>query len=189
MPKFIAISGKRKAGKTTEAELLAKNYGYIPLHLATPLKDLCKQLFGLSDAQVNGKDKETPTTYRQGTKLLTPRDIMIQTGQFFRSIDPNFWINKLILQAGSLPEGSVVVVPDVRFKNEIQTLKKLGAYLVRLERSETYTGTNIDDPSETELDDYKEWDLHVPAEFNQDLMHLHHIATRIHAGVYASRPY
>lgn len=184
--KFICISGKRRSGKTTLAEKLYSSYGYIPLHLAKPLKDMCKLNFGLSEAQVNGDSKETPTVYRRGEKFLSPRDIMIEMGQFYRSIDPQFWVNQLLLQAGSYPEGSVIVVPDVRFKNEIEALKKRGAYLVRLERYEALTGPNLLDPSETELDDYKLWDLHVPAEFNEDMFHLSHIATRVHAGICAA---
>jgi hypothetical protein len=189
--RFVAISGKRRSGKTTLAEKLFKSYGYIPLHLASPLKAMCKEQFGLSEAQVNGDHKESPTVYNRDGVFLTPRQIMIEMGRFYRSIDENFWVNKLILQAGSYPEGSVVVVPDVRFKNEIEALKKRGAYLVRLERDEALTGSYINDPSETELDNYKGWDLHVPADFNQDMLHLHQIATRVAAGLYAftSRSY
>lgn len=185
--KFIAISGKRRSGKSTLAEELHKKYSYIPLHVATPLKQMCKEQFGLSEDQVNGAHKETPTVYRAGGKFLTPRDIMIHIGATYRQVDSNFWVNKLILLASSFPEGSIIVVPDVRFKNEIEALKKHGAYLVRLERDEALTGTYINDPSETELDSYQGWDLHVPAEFNKDMHHLNQIATRVHAGVYASR--
>lgn len=179
--RIVCISGKRRSGKSSLAEILRNKYGFFPISLATPLKTLCMQQFGLSTDQVDGDAKEHPTVYCQGDKWLTARDILIQTGQFYRSIEPNFWINKLLSLTGHLDAN--YVIPDVRFSNELKTFKARGAFLVRLERGEEFTGKNIDDPSETELDAYKEWDLHVPAEFNRDMADLERIADRLKLGV------
>lgn len=178
---IVCISGKRRTGKSTLAELLRSKYGFFPISLAAPLKALCMQQFGLSSEQVDGNAKEHPTVYSQGDKWLTARDILIQTGQFYRSIQPNFWIDKLMAITDRLEAN--YVIPDVRFINELKTFKTLGAYLVRLERDEEFTGKNIDDSSETELDTYPDWHLHVKAEFNKDMTDLERIAARIKLGV------
>lgn len=69
MTKFIVLSGKKQAGKTTAAEYI-KNYlvhtGYpdtIITSFATPIKKFCTDVVGLTEAQVYGsnadKDSET----------------------------------------------------------------------------------------------------------------------------------
>lgn len=175
---FLAISGKRRTGKSTLAHILYTNYNIVPLSLAGPLKDMCMEQFGLTWEQVDGELKEIiDKRYNK-----TPRQIMIETGQFYRSINKDFWINKLINKAVAL-ERDIIAVPDVRFKNEIDKLKKHGAMLVRLERDEAFTGTNIQDASETELDNYKDWDFLLPAAFNTDMTDLERAAERIYVGI------
>lgn len=180
---IIAISGKRKSGKSTLAKILKEEYGYQPISLADPLKTICRDEFGLTFEQTDGIFKEQPTQYMDYTEsvigvYLTPRDIMIRLGRFYRTIDPDFWVKKLLWRM----QGSTqrFVVSDVRFLNEIKALKDNGAILVRLERDEKFTGRAIDDPSEKELDDYKGWDIKVPAEYNIDIWDLYLTAHQVH---------
>lgn len=56
-PVLIALSGPKGAGKTTVAKMV--NPTEI-ITFAKPLKTLAKELFGLTDEQVNGKLKEVP---------------------------------------------------------------------------------------------------------------------------------
>ena len=186
---LIAISGKRRTGKTTLANLLRDEYGYCPISLADPLKQMVRLQFGLSAEQTDGKMKEMATQYPDQSlpgrnRFLTPRDIMIMMGQFYRSVDQQFWVNRLF-QEIRLKSHQVYVIPDVRFKNELNQMKKYNAVLVRLERDESLTGSNIKDSSETELDDYKDWDIRIPADQNVDMSDLARIGDIIHAHVTA----
>lgn len=174
---IIAISGKRRSGKSTLANILRANYQFHPVSLATPLKQFCMEQFGLSADQVDGHLKEVVDT----RYARTPRQILIDVGQFFRSYDKDWWINKLWNQIAALSEiQDKFVIPDMRFKNELDFFKSKGALLVRLERSEELTGQYIEDPSETELDQYKQWDVHIPANENVQLADLYMVTHRIH---------
>ena len=164
---LVAISGKRRSGKSFMGTLLEKNYGFRSISLAAPLKQMIRDQFGLTVAQTDGPLKEEIDP-RYG---LTPRELMIKFGGFYRSIDPNFWVKKLVDQIKETPQAQMgkYVVTDMRFLNELQWFKRHGATLVRLERDEKFTGPSIDDPSENELDDFSEWNVFIPKDNNKDV--------------------
>jgi|ERR1041385_2162370 hypothetical protein len=179
MIKIIAISGKRESGKSSLAKFL-EPYGYTRVSLADPLKDMCKELYGLHEDQVRGCLKESPTQYRRlDGSFYTPRDILIREGCLKRSIDPDFWCKKLEDRIASV-NNNKLVIDDIRFLNEIAYFKKLGAKFVRLERSQEAIGkAALDDLSETELDSYKEWDAILLPQFNRNLDDLKQFAEYI----------
>ena len=49
-----------------------------------------------------------------------------------------------------------VIIADVRFPNEVNSIKERGGIIIRLNRDKSRIDYHI---SETALDDYKEWDL------------------------------
>jgi phosphomevalonate kinase len=172
MIKLLGISGKRESGKSTLAKYLQEDHGFKRLSLANPLKEMCKQLYGLKDDQVYGTFKESPTQYRRTDgSFYTPRDILIREGCLKRSIDPDFWCKKLgdSMRLSSFDTSSYVI-DDIRFLNEIQYLKEIfpPIKIVRLERSQEAIGkAALDDLSETELDSYKDWDFILLKELNR----------------------
>lgn len=183
---IIAISGKRRSGKTSLANILKQEYGYYPIALAETLKNDVSRKYGLNYEQTDGCLKESPTQYidRNANHYLrywTPREIMILEGQHTRRIDPDYYCKKLFdqMKLAEQPHPQIFVVTDVRFLNELDWMKKHKALLVRLERNEELTGTYINDPSETELDNYKEWDVFVPASQNINIDDLHRTAELI----------
>ena len=99
---LIGISGKAYPGTDTFAKYLAeamyKNTGlsFIMMALAAELKRKAKQDFDLSYEQLWGARKEAPD-FRypkdDGTHW-TPREIMQNVGEFYRSIDHNYWVNR-----------------------------------------------------------------------------------------------
>jgi hypothetical protein len=161
----IGISGKRGAGKSLLSEYLS-GFGYESISLASPIKYICRRDFSLTPEQTDGVFKESPTHYKKADGTFwTPREIMIHVGQSYRFVNPDFWIDRLYR---SLDTSENYSIPDVRFKNEADRIKGEGGFLVRLERDPKlciYKGT-INDPSECELDDYKEFDLVLPASRN-----------------------
>lgn len=173
--KLVCISGKRRGGKTTLANILLRDYGWKPLMLAGPLKRKAMEDFDLSYEQVEGSLKEV-IDERYG---MTPREIMIHLGQAYRHVDKDYWVKRTREVAQGYND-RVCVIQDMRFKNELETFKKHGAFTVRLERAESLTGAYINNPSETELDEVTDWDLHVPAEANVHLGHLERTAKRIY---------
>lgn len=177
--KIIGISGKRESGKSSLARFL-EEYRYKRLSLATPLKEMCMRLYGLTRDQVYGVFKESMTKYkRTDGSFYTPRDILIREGCLKRSIDPDFWCRKLDEEIMN-SKVEKVVIDDIRFLNEINYFKKLGAKFVRLERSQEVIGkAALDDLSETELDNYKDWDAILPAHLNNNLDDLKQFAQKV----------
>jgi hypothetical protein len=179
---ILCISGKRESGKSLLASFIVP-HGFKRLSLANPLKEMCRRQYGLTDDQLYGKQKESPTQYiRTDSSFYTPRDILIREGCLKRSIDPLFWCKLLendmrFYQA----EGSVnFVVDDIRFLNEINFFKKINAKFVRLERSQDAIGkAALDDLSETELDSYRDWDFKLDAAHNINPSDLEKFAEHI----------
>lgn len=166
---ILGISGKRESGKSALAKALVP-YGFTRVSLANPIKEMCKRLYGLTDEQVYGKEKETPTVYkRTDGSYFTPRDILIREGSLKRSIDKDYWCKELENYVAQWKTDSTkIVMDDIRFLNEIDYFKKLGAKFVRIERNQKATGrAALDDLSETELDSYKDWDALLLEPFNR----------------------
>lgn len=158
---LIGISGKRGVGKTLLATVLKEKHGFEVFSFAEALKTHCRTAFGLTEEQTDGKLKEESTniprlwvTGPQGSvpvSYWTPRELMIAVGQFYRGIDPDFWVKRIMRDAAA---SSLGTIHDVRFKNEAGHIFQAGGILVRLERDpalNVYKGTSTDS-SETELD-------------------------------------
>lgn len=191
---ILGISGKRGAGKDLLATILGYQ-GFKNHPFAGILKERVRQDFGLTKEHTDGALKEaiiskmpkiiskpigfaaTETT----VDFWTPRQIMIEYGQFYRQFDSMFWVRKVFEKIKALPQQSLITISDVRFKNEADYIKEQGGKLIRLERSETlniYKGV-ITDASEVELDDYKGFDFTVPAERNETPQDLERVADNI----------
>jgi hypothetical protein len=159
--KIICISGKRGSGKSLLAKYLGE-YGFNKVSLADELKEYCKRDFGIPYGGEYDVFKEQPTPFRRTDgSFLTPRDIWIRCGIYYRSIDPLFWCRKIRLH-------EMTVIDDIRFINEVDYFRKLGAKFVRIERDPALNiyKAALDDLSETELDKFTEWDAKLETTFN-----------------------
>lgn len=167
---LIGITGKRGAGKDTLAALIVQDRRYHRAALADSLKNAVQAIYGLTHAQVHGtiQDKETVDP-RWG---LTPRYILQKFGtDVARSIHEETWTRSLldvhfveeekrrgVVKGGGMAPACVAgplgwVVPDVRFVNEADAIRRHGGIVVRVIRP----GTGALDAagqhaSETEMD-------------------------------------
>jgi hypothetical protein len=144
--KIIALSGKRGAGKTAAAQHLRDKHGFKIVSFAAKLKDTAKLLH----PNIDRWHKERPRPELGGH---TPREYYITLGSHERFYNPDYWVTAA-LEDRDLKEN--IVIDDLRFENEAKYLKELGAKLIRIERYEYLNiyGKNLDDPSETALDNY-----------------------------------
>lgn len=147
--KIICISGKARSGKDTSAEYLRRIFWgdgkrVLIIHNADLLKYMCEKLFGW-DGQ---KDE-------RGRSLLqyVGTDVV-------RAKNPDFWVEFIAKVLMMFPDRwDYVIIPDVRFPNEIAYLRGAGYECVHLRvyrsAEDNMTQEQRAHPSETAMDDYE----------------------------------
>ena len=135
---IIGITGKKFSGKDTLADELVLNYDFIKYSMADPLKDALKSLFGFTDEQLYGNQKEIIDTRWN----ITPREVL----QFFGTQVMQFKIQELIPKVKrnffvkrfedfcQKNEEKNIVVADIRFQHEIDSVRKMGGIIIKVIR-------------------------------------------------------
>ena len=169
---IIGISGKAGSGKDTAAKMLEvlyanpdisyedfankryKNFADIQIvHFADSLKETAQVLFRIGEWETNTQEGKKTTINWIGK---TVRELLQGIGQGLRdAIDPNLWVKILF---ANTEDWSNYIIADVRYPNEIKAIKERNGILLRIDRKGAGAGNHS---SETALDDYKEWDVHI----------------------------
>lgn len=142
-PKIIGFIGKAGSGKDTCYELLRdigaeRNMSVTRVSNAQLLKDMCHTVFNTalhtSRTMFFGSQREKNTVPNSlETGQWTGRKIMQQIGGAFREISPDIWAQAMIQEAkGSTAD--VVVITDIRYKNEAAAVRSAKGLIVRLTR-------------------------------------------------------
>lgn len=134
----FGITGRKYHGKDTAARELVL-HGFDLLRFADPLKNMLRafyQTMELSSAEIErrleGDLKEVPCIYLNGR---TPRYAMQTLGaEWGRDlIHPDLWIDSLMRRAQGRDK---VVISDVRYPNECETVKRLDGKVIRVDASD-----------------------------------------------------
>lgn len=132
---IIGILGRARSGKDTAASYIVKNFYNYEIHrIAEPIKESLKALYGWTDKHTEGFLKEVtdPVTNK------TPRDEMIYLGTRVRAESgSDFFINMLLRKY----KGDIVI-PDVRFQNEVDRIREAGGIIIKIERPSCSTFPN-----------------------------------------------
>jgi dephospho-CoA kinase len=115
----LGIIGKLGSGKTSAAEYIISKYGYTRMSLATPVKFIADEYFGV-------KSKADPRARKLWQKIGT---------DWFRSEDPDVWVKYLKKSIEAL-KVDPVICDDGRFINEVDSMLSWGWKLIYLECSE-----------------------------------------------------
>jgi hypothetical protein len=136
---IIGLCGKKQCGKSTTACGLVAG-GFVELSFAGPLKAACAAIFGFTDEQLNGALKEVPDA-KWG---VSPRQVMQRFGtdlmrKYSNLVVPikdpeDIWLTVMAKRIASLPDGTNVVISDVRFENEAAFVRKLGGFIIKIDR-------------------------------------------------------
>lgn len=143
----IGLLGQAGSGKSTAAKYLSEKYGFVEKSFASPLKRACRELFSLSDEQLDGSLKEVPddrwygATPRRmfqyiGTDLLRDNIETIMPG-----IGKDIFVKALDVSLQGIEKD--IVVSDVRFANEIEYVNSIGGTVVRIVRDGQEAGNHI----------------------------------------------
>lgn len=102
----------------------------------------------------------------------SPRQIWVELGNAMRAIYPDIWVDTLFEDyALSTPAGgSVLIIPDVRFPNEVKAIRERGGILVKV----TAPGVPEDtDGADDVLADYDGWDFTIANDFTERTINRH----------------
>jgi hypothetical protein len=173
---IIGIIGKARSGKDTFAGMFAKEINrdafppYVMMAFAQELKNRCQKDFDLSYEQLWGDDKEAldkrypKIKNHPAASYWTAREIMQEYGQFYRTIDYDFWVKNLfrVIEDKEYPN---VIITDVRHINEADSVLEHGGVLIKVIRNNAPQIHGEQHISETALDDYRKIDFTVVNNF------------------------
>jgi hypothetical protein len=143
MTKILAFAGKKQSGKTTSAtyvQSLHKQYceGNCGIYnFADPLKQqICMKILGLTYDQCYGSDNkknELVDCYWNDHQLSAREVMQILGTDIFRKMKQNVWSNATIRQILE-DKPKLAIIADCRFPNEVDTVKKAGGLVIKLDR-------------------------------------------------------
>jgi hypothetical protein len=197
---IIGVSGKAGAGKGEFAKVAQQEFGATIVSFASGVKEEVsewlrdnnvgfdyKNLYG-SQEDKEGVLKVQHTLIKDTFALdfakqyaefmsscwhFTARSLMQYWGTEYRRMqDPDYWVKKAIAKCKGY---GLYIIDDVRFPNEAAAIKNTGGKLVRVIRFGSPIISNSDHPSETALDDYKQWHYKIP---NESILPVYHNEVR-----------
>lgn len=151
---LLGISGEAGSGKSTLTKYLVREAGFSPESLANPFKKDGIMLEGLPIEEVFGSRKSYETR-----KWLQERGT--EYGRKLAGAD--VWVNYLETAIYYLLDHGVsrVVVPDVRFPNEVAAIQEMGGRVYRVFGRGGAQGDRATHASERSLDGYNGYDRYV----------------------------
>ena len=163
MKKIIVISGKQYSGKDTLCKILLEK---MPTFKRIGIADAIKLKYASQKGLTFEEIEENKHLYRKD---------LIELGNWGRNQDKDYWLLDII-------KNDKIIIPDVRVKVEIDFFNSKGAYLIRInsdlsERSKRGQIVEQNDPTETQLDNYSDWNYICSN--NSDLENLKQQADKI----------
>lgn len=172
---IIGLGHKAGSGKDTVADILqaeAESQGTSVLRIAFAdrLKDAAQTLFGISEDDVRtqeGKLRTHPFWGVPNRRLLQ----LFGTECVRKGLHDDFWVLVVMSQITQVAESGeplLVLITDVRFVNEADTVRKFGGQVWRIDRpcvleaekASLEAGETIHS-SETALNNYEHWDKFI----------------------------
>ncbi len=146
---LIGLAGKINSGKSTIAEYLVLKYDFIEMTYAKPLKNICQELFCLTDDQLyTQKGKMEPDSRWYD---CTPRTMMqfIGTDLFRNNLDKimpglcdNVFIENMRIRLQQESHHNIVV-SDIRFQNEADLIISLGGIIYYVDRDNNSNDSHV----------------------------------------------
>jgi len=124
MPRLIGIRGLAGHGKDTVANFIVE---YLSPSLirkvwfAEPLKEMVSIITGLPVDTINADKNRFLPEYNMTLRTLMQK---VGTDALRNQVHPDIWIHIANRRIQQVPENQVVVIPDVRFENEIRYIRE-----------------------------------------------------------------
>jgi hypothetical protein len=170
---IIGVVGFIGSGKGTVADILVNKKDFTKISFADSVKDATAAIFGWPRSLLEG-DTDESREFRETKdewwsektgKYITPRNMLqlIGTEAGRDVIHPDVWVLSVERKIGMYKN---VVIPDVRFPNEMNFIQKMGGFVVRVRRGddpewyETARRANLESNTDLMCDypvHYSEW--------------------------------
>lgn len=143
MTAIVGLTGRKRSGKDTAAQVFEAS-GYTSLSFATMLKAMLATMLEMQGVEedtifrmLHDDLKEVPTPFLNGQ---TPRHAMQTLGTEWgrKLIHPDIWVDATMRAAEQFDR---VIIPDVRFPNEVEAVASRGGWVYRIVRE----GVEVDD--------------------------------------------
>lgn len=119
----IALTGLKRSGKDTFADIAVKEFGFTANAFANTLKRYARELF----------PKEFINTDK-------PVELYQKFGAYMRDIDPNVWISRMDIWLEIIEEldndlgiESNIIITDCRYMNELEYLRSKGFIIIKID--------------------------------------------------------
>lgn len=176
---IIGLIGKARSGKDTFAIMLAEELfeltkqRFVIMAYANELKTRVQRDFDLSYQQLWGNEKEIEDKrfkkipkYRGGIRsdkdelpgsFWTPREILQNYGEFYRSINYDFWVDHLFERIDDKKYTNVIIT-DIRYINEATPVIDRKGILIKIIRDKDKTPVihGQEHISEVAMDNYND---------------------------------
>ncbi|QAX95009.1 deoxynucleoside monophosphate kinase [Streptomyces phage Sebastisaurus] len=158
--KHVGLIGKARSGKDTVAQRLVRSRAYTRVAFADPLKAMAMQTNPFVPTSPGVVVRLAPLINDVGWEYAKERypevrRILQAVGQTVRLHDEDFWVRVALRKVDAADSWNMpVVITDVRYPNEAETLRKRGFALVRVTRPGASAGPNAEHESETALDEF-----------------------------------
>lgn len=124
---IIGLGYRARSGKDTAGEHLVKYHGFKRIAFADRLKETVGAMLGVDAFDPEFKETLTPLG-------LTGGQVLQRVGVGLKStLSENLWIQLADLEARSVVDPRIVIT-DCRFLSEAAAIKRLGGYLVEIQR-------------------------------------------------------
>ena len=116
---IVSISGKANSGKDTVANLIMERIpASIKMSFGDAVKDVACEILNVDKQQIEHEKRDDTSKMRT---------VLQSIGHGCRQYDPDVWIRKLrdrIQQHQH--DDAVIIIPDVRYPNELEFIRSLG---------------------------------------------------------------
>jgi hypothetical protein len=153
--KIIGFSAKKQGGKDTSVNYLVNKLGemnVLVVRFADQLKNIVRLCFIPPDWDIDfNSDMDKSRVLPCGK---TVRAVLQVVGtDYFRTLWPDVWVNALANKLSACVVDTVLI-PDVRFPNEVKAIQEMGGKVIRFTRAPFAD----EHESETALDGFEEFD-------------------------------
>jgi len=170
----IGLLGNKGCGKDTLADYLVKDKDFIKYNFATPIKEISKILFNLTDNQLYGNDKDIIDKRWNVSPRIIFQRIGTEFGQdILLKLFPELEIKQIWLKLFEIflenNSDKNIVVSDVRFKHEVEYLKSKNFNIIKINRPNLQKDTHI---SENEINLIHNIDFTINNISSKDYLYL-----------------